>query len=104
MASEKPSASEWNEVLAKQWAQVVARAWADAAFKKRLLAQPTAALKEVGLEAPEGFQVKVVENTDRLAHLVLPPAPGELAEEELERVAGGCCVCIPVPCVILAKR
>jgi|SRR5208282_1597007 len=102
MASEQQSWSERNDVMAKQWAQVVARAWSDAAFKKRLLAQPAAVLKEAGLESPEGSQVKVVENTDRVVHLVLPPAP-ELAEEELDRVSGGC-PCSTGCCVIIAKR
>jgi hypothetical protein len=103
MAKEKPSANKkkvqlrdlpknQNDVNERQWAQVVARAWSDAAFKKRLLAQPTAVLKEAGLAVPKGVQFKVVENTERLIHLILPPASrGELAEEELVAVVGGHC-------------
>jgi hypothetical protein len=76
-----------------QWDQIVARAWADAAFKKRLLADPAAVLKDYGLAPPAGTQLKVVENTDKVLHLVLPlkPAPEELSEEELQRVSGGHC-------------
>jgi len=94
MASDKQSASE------KQWAQVVAKAWSDAAFKKRLLTQPAAVLKEAGVDVPEGLQLKVVENTERLAHLILPPAPAgaELSEEALARVAGGIDTCLCAPC------
>jgi hypothetical protein len=74
----------------QQWSQIVAKAWTDAAFKKRLLADPAAALKESGVEVPRGLQVKVVENTDQVRHLVLPTKPsGEISEADLEKVAGG---------------
>ena len=36
------------------WGQLVAKAWKDPAFKKRLLAQPAAVLKEEGIEMPAG--------------------------------------------------
>jgi hypothetical protein len=77
----------------KQWAQVVARAWADAAYKKRLLAEPGAVLKEAGLELPAGVDVRVLEDTDCLVTFLLPPPPSgeELSEEELVTVAGGGC-------------
>jgi hypothetical protein len=78
------------EDVNKQWSQVVAKAWTDASFKKQLLADPVAALKASGLDVPRGLQVKVVENTDQVLHLVLPAKPrGEISEEDLERVAGG---------------
>jgi hypothetical protein len=78
--------SDWS----KQWSKLIARAWADAAFKARLLADPVAVLQEHGLTVPPGVQVKVVENTDQVLYLMLPPAPsGELAEEDLEDIAAG---------------
>jgi hypothetical protein len=79
-----------------KWAQVVARAWADDAFRKRLLTQTAAVLGEAGLVPPEGTQFKVVENTERLIHLVLPRAPGEgeLSEETLQAITGGADFCI----------
>ena len=53
-------------------ARVVARAWTDAAFKARLLADPRAALAEMGLNLPEETpHLAVVENTDELHHLVV---------------------------------
>jgi hypothetical protein len=75
----------------QQWAQAVARAWSDEGFKKRLLTQPAAALKEVGVEVPAGLQLKVLENTDNLVHLILPPrpGPGELTDDQLAKVSGG---------------
>jgi hypothetical protein len=76
--------------LNNQWSQVVAKAWTDASFKKKLLSDPAAALKASGVDVPRGLQVKVVENTDQVLHLVLPVKPnGELDEAELEKVAGG---------------
>ena len=74
-----------------QWGQLVARAWAEPAFKAKLLADPAGVLKENGLTPPAGITIKVVENTDKVLNLVLPvkPAPQELSEEELHRVAGG---------------
>src|SRR5262245_36622653 len=73
------------------WAQVVARAWADTAFGARLVANPTAVLREVGLAGPAGLAVWMQETPgapEAAAHgarLVLPPKPpaGELTEEPL---------------------
>lgn len=47
--------------------------------------------KENNVDMPEGIEVKVVENTDKLVHFTLPPKPkeGELSDEELGKVAGG---------------
>ena len=75
----------------KQWGQVVAKSWQDDGFKKRLLANPSAVLKEQGLEVPAGVQIRMVENTDQVVHLTLPAKPreGELSDAELAGVAGG---------------
>jgi hypothetical protein len=78
-----------------RWELLVADAWADPALKKRLLENPAAVLKERGISIPEGVQVKVVEDTDKVEHFVIPtrPAEGELSEEELSSVAGGAYYC-----------
>ncbi len=53
-------------------ARVVARAWADPAFKARLLAEPEAALAEMGYTLPDPTpKLGVVENTDAVHHLVV---------------------------------
>jgi hypothetical protein len=87
MASEKQSAHE-NE---KKWTEVVARAWSDEDFKKRLLAEPVAVLKEAGCGVPKGLQLKVVENTERLVHFILPPPAPPVGEPiaEAQALLGG---------------
>lgn len=72
--------------------KVIARAWTDAAYKAKLLKDPRRALADAGIDVPEGTNVRVVENTADTVHVVLPLAPGDagqVAAEELERVAGG---------------
>ena len=44
-------------------AKVVARAWIDPEYKERLLADGTAAIKELGFGGPQGEHIVVVENT-----------------------------------------
>jgi hypothetical protein len=78
---------------APDFAKVIAKAWRDPAFKAELLANPAAALKAEGIVVHAGMTVTVVENTDKLFHLVLPPVPtDELSEEALDGVAGGFCI------------
>jgi len=52
-------------------ARVVARAWIDPAFKNRLLADGTTAVAELGIAGAEGDNVRVVENTESVHHLVV---------------------------------
>ncbi len=74
----------------KKLGKVVAKAWSDEAFKAKLKGDPRAALAEMGVETPAGTVVKVVEDTADTVHLVLPLAPpGDLSQDELEKVAGG---------------
>jgi len=73
----------------KAWGKVVARAWSDELFKKRLLANPVAVLKENGIEVPGKAAIKIVEDSAKTIHLILPERPAELSEAELEQVAGG---------------
>src|SRR5262249_8016021 len=75
---------------AEQWSQIVAKAWADASFKQRLLSDPHAVLKEHGIEVPGGLQVRVMENTDSVRHVILPTkhSTDELSEDALSAVAG----------------
>src|SRR6516162_4776092 len=60
-----------DQVGPKLGARVVARAWNDAAYKARLLADGTAAIKELGIEGWAVGHLKVVENTDQVHNLVV---------------------------------
>ena len=51
-------------------ARVVARAWLDASYKKRLLANATAACEELGLEIP-GLHLVAVENTPQVHNAIV---------------------------------
>jgi hypothetical protein len=82
-------AQESRQEQAKRYGQVVARAWQDEAFKQRLLRDPRGVLQEHGVSVPAGSQVRLVENTDQVVHLVLPQRPGDLSPEQLDEVAGG---------------
>jgi len=82
--------SQTDQDNAAAHGKIIARAWRDPAFKAKLLADPHGALKDAGVAVPAGVTVKVVENSDRLFHLVLPPKPtDELSDEALDKVAGG---------------
>src|SRR2546421_2875405 len=60
-----------HKVGPRNGARVVARAWMDPVYKKRLLADPTAAIAELGYKGMQGENMKVVENGPRLHNLVV---------------------------------
>ena len=59
----------------RKMAKVIAKAWSDDAFKKDLLSNPRAVLEENGITVPQGLQVKVMEQTEKLMYIVLPFKP-----------------------------
>jgi hypothetical protein len=69
--------------------QLIAKCWADEAFKRKVLADPAATLREEGLELPADLSYVAHENTDKVFHLVIPAKPTELSDEDLRHVAGG---------------
>jgi hypothetical protein len=74
-------------------ALIAEKAQNDPAFRRELIEQPKAVLsREFGLDLPPSVKVAVVEESAQSFYLVLPPprpAAGELADEDLEAVAGG---------------
>jgi nitrile hydratase len=52
-------------------ARVVARAWVDDEYRKRLLADGTAAIAELGFGGPEGEHIVVVENTPEVHNVIV---------------------------------
>lgn len=76
-----------------RFGEIISKCWYDADFKKRFLAEPKKVLAEFGMDLPSGLDVKVVENTDKVMYLTLPPNPkalgGELSDNQLDAVSGG---------------
>lgn len=89
-----------REDMQKDIGKLVAKAWSDDGFKARLVSDTKAVLKECGIEMPEGIEVKVVENTDKVKHFIIPPRPDddELSDEALQNVAGGAGGCTGGSC------
>ena len=52
-------------------AKLVARAWIDPAFKARLIADPKQACAEMGLDATSINEFVVLENTEKVRHMVV---------------------------------
>lgn len=52
-------------------AKLVARAWADRAFKARLIADPKQACAEMGIDATSINEFVVLENTEKVRHVVV---------------------------------
>jgi len=60
-----------NKIGPRNGARVVARAWVDPEYKKRLLADATAAIAELGYEGGQGAHMVVVENTPDRHNLIV---------------------------------
>jgi hypothetical protein len=72
---------------AKRWGEIVAQAWTDPWFKERLLAQPTAVLREHGISVPAGTGVKLLRVLAQPAAVLWQrggPAPGSTDLKLLE--------------------
>ena len=72
----------------QKWSQVLARVWSDETFKERLMRDASSALREFGIKAPSGVEFRVVENTDAVTYITLPPRPAE-DESELAAISAG---------------
>jgi len=73
---------------------VVARATRDAEFRGRFMHDPHGTLKkEFNIDLPADLEIAVLEDGPERVHIVLPPlhpaAVFELADDELDEVAGG---------------
>ena len=60
-----------NKVGPQNGAKVVARAWSDPEYKKRLLADGTSAISELGFSGMQGEDMVVVENTPKTHNLIV---------------------------------
>ncbi|MCY4051193.1 MAG: NHLP leader peptide family RiPP precursor [Gammaproteobacteria bacterium] len=69
--------------------RLIEKAGTDSDFRKSLLENPTKVVEdEFGVNLPEGFSIKVHEQSASEAHLVLPPS-SRLENEDLRSIAGG---------------
>jgi nitrile hydratase subunit alpha len=59
-----------HKVGPRNGARVVARAWIDPVYKKRLLANGTSAIAELGYSGEQGADIRVVENTPTVHNLI----------------------------------
>ncbi len=67
--------------------QLLEKAAEDEAFRARLLEDPNHAIKEeLGVGIPEGFKIRVLEDSADTTNVVLPPR-ARLKESELESVS-----------------
>ncbi len=60
-----------QQTAADPAAQVVVKAWTDPAYKARLLADPRAALMELGIEYAEDIALEVHDNTGSIHHAIV---------------------------------
>jgi nitrile hydratase len=60
-----------HKIGPRNGARVVARAWVDGAYKQRLLANPTAAIAELGYGGMQGERMVVLENTATVHNMVV---------------------------------
>ncbi|AGL02252.1 NHLP leader peptide family RiPP precursor [Desulfoscipio gibsoniae] len=71
--------------------KIVQKAREDETFKNQLLTNPHKAIARLGTHISKEVEVKVMEESARVAYLVLPVLPEEMLDEELDMVAGGIC-------------
>ena len=56
----------------RTYVDIVAKYYGDPDFKAAVDTDPTTVLKAEGLDVPEGARIKLLFNTDKLLHIVLP--------------------------------
>ena len=62
----------------------------DPALRAKAVSDPAGMLAERGIALPEGFDVRMVANSDDTFHVVLPPGPNAVLEDEaLAGAVGG---------------
>ncbi|SFH12078.1 NHLP leader peptide domain-containing protein [Desulfotomaculum arcticum] len=71
--------------------KIIQKARQDEIFKNQLLTNPHNAITRFGAHISKKVEVKVMEESARVAYLVLPVLQEEMTDEELDMVAGGIC-------------
>jgi hypothetical protein len=80
-----------RQEAARKLSQLMAQVQSDKKLKQQLIDSPGAVLKAHGIPVRDGLEVRVVENTDKVAYLMLPgtSSTGELTSGQLDNVVGG---------------
>jgi hypothetical protein len=84
----------WNDKEEAKIKEIIAKAWKDPAFKQRLLKDPKAAVKELGVELPNDLTLRVIERKTDEIILTLPPSPSdakEITDKDLDKIAAAGC-------------
>ena len=71
---------------------IITKSQADEEYKKQVLSDINTVLQDLGVTLPPGIGLAILADTATLQHIVipyLPPASGELSDDQLEAVAGG---------------
>ena len=84
-------------------AQYADRYRSDEAVRARIAGGDTS---DLGIDVPEGMEVRISEQTDDTYYFVLPPNPGKvLADDDLDNIAGGTsCVTLVGSCTPLLSQ
>jgi len=68
---------------AKRSAALLLDLWTNAEFKANFLSNPGGALKNAGYDLPADIQIKVVEDTPDVFHIVIPNKPSNIKVEDI---------------------
>jgi hypothetical protein len=66
--------------------EIGAKALTDTNYRRRLLDDPKSVLRKAGLEVPDDVDVEVHRNRPNLIHLVLPAAPVQADQLDVDEV------------------
>jgi len=87
--------------ISNQHQDFVSRLLSDSNLRSRMLAEPARVLEEQGISVPSGAELRVVEDSADVCHVILPPSPNTtLADSSMEAVAGGASTLLPLPPMI----
>ena len=67
--------------------KIIAKSWLDEGFKQKLLADPVVILEAEGVKLPNDLTIQAHENTDKIFHLVIPPKPIDLSDEDINVIS-----------------
>ncbi|MBK1735248.1 hypothetical protein CKO15_08105 [Halorhodospira abdelmalekii] len=89
----------YSDAFWEAYAEILVECWSDKEFKERFKREPEAVFKEWEFDLPVGLTIKVIEQSEGILPLGLPPKPRgfdrEISVEDLDAVAGGTAPIVP---------